>query len=165
MPATPTTSEDLFARFATLGIETTTHEHPPLRTVEDGRRYWPKIPGGHCKNLYLRDNKKRNWLVVTLQDREIDLKALARTIGTGRLSFGSAERLMQFLGVAPGAVTPFAMINDPEGVVTVVLDQAMLALDPLNFHPLVNTRTTTIATENLLTFLRATGHEPSIVAL
>ena len=162
MPATP---DDLFRCFEALGIETSTVEHPPLRTVEEARPHWDKIPGAHCKNLYLRDHKKRNWLVVTLQDRELDLKALAQSIGSGRLSFGRAERLMQFLGVEPGAVTPFALINDPQGRVTVVLDQAMLALSPLNYHPLINTRTTAILPDDLLGFVRATGHEPMIVAL
>ncbi len=162
MPASP---DDLFRRFDELGISTRTFEHPPLRTVEDGRLHWREIPGRHCKNLYLRDAKKRNWLVVAPFDRELDLKRLAAGIGAGRLSFGRPERLMQYLGVEPGAVTPFALINDSEARVTVVLDQALLALSPLNFHPLVNTRTTAISPEDLLVFLRAGGHEPRILPL
>ncbi len=162
MAATP---DDLFRRLEELGIRTTTHQHPPLRTVEDGRIHWAGLPGGHCKNLYLRDAKKRNWLVVTLFDREIDLKSLGQGLGAGRLSFGSPARLLQFLGVDPGAVTPFALINDEAGDVTVVLDADMLALDPLNYHPLVNTKTTAIGSADLLRFLRAIDHEPMILAL
>lgn len=162
MPATP---EDLFARLDALNIATTTHEHPPLHTVEESRRLRGALPGGHCKNLYLRDKKKRNWLLVTLEDREVDLKAVSTLLGAGRLSFGSADRLMEFLGVTPGSVTPFALINDPEQRVTVVLDAAMLKVDPLNYHPLVNTATTAIAPHDLLAFIRAGGHAPRIVAL
>ena len=162
MAATP---DDLFRRFDELGIRTTTHEHPPLLTVEDGRIHWAGLPGGHCKNLYLRDAKKRNWLVVTLFDREIDLKSLGQELGAGRFSFGSAARLRQFLGVDPGAVTPFALINDRAGDVTVVLDCEMLEHDPVNYHPLVNTRTTAIGPEDLLRFLHAIDHEPLIMAL
>ena len=162
MPASP---DDLFRRLQALGIETRTYEHPPLATVADGRRYWRDIPGGHAKNLYLRDAKKRNWLVATLFDRELEMKRLAAAIGSGRLSFGRPERLLQYLGVAPGAVTPFAVLNDEDGQVTVVLDEALLAPSPLNFHPLVNTATTAIRPEDLLIFLRATGHEPRILPL
>lgn len=162
MPATP---EDLFARLDALNIATTTHEHPPLHTVEESRRLRGALPGGHCKNLYLRDKKKRNWLLVTLEDREVDLKAVSTVLGAGRLSFGSADRLMEFLGVTPGSVTPFALINDREQRVTVVLDEAMLKVDLLNYHPLVNTATTAIAPDDLLAFIRAGGHEPQIVAL
>lgn len=162
MPATP---EDLFARLDDLGIATTTHAHPPLHTVEESRRLRGTLPGGHCKNLYLRDKKKRNWLLVTLEDRDVDLKAVSTLLGAGRLSFGSADRLMEFLGVTPGSVTPFALINDPGQRVTVVLDAAMLTRDPLNYHPLVNTATTAIAPGDLLAFIRAGGHEPRIVVL
>lgn len=162
MPATP---DDLFRRLAELGITTQTHHHPPLRTVEESKRLRGTLPGGHAKNLYLRDHKKRNWLVVALEDREIDLKNLAETIGSGRLSFGRPERLRQHLGVEPGAVSPFALINDPEGEVTVVLDRALLALSPLNFHPLDNAMTTAISPDELVAFLLASGHEPLVAAL
>jgi len=162
MPATP---DELFRRLAELGITTATHHHPPLRTVAESKRLRGALPGGHAKNLYLRDHKKRNWLVVTLEDREIELKRLAEAIGSGRLSFGRPERLWQYLGVEPGAVTPFALINDPEGEVAVVLDQALLALSPLNFHPLDNAMTTQISAEELVAFIRSTGHEPLITAL
>ncbi len=123
------------------------------------------MPGGHCKNLYLRDKKKHDWLVVTLEDRAVDLKALGKTIGAPGLSFGRPERLRDALGVAPGAVTPFALVNDPERKVRVVLDKGMLDEALLNYHPLINTRTTAIRPSDLLRFIQDCGHEPEIVVL
>jgi Ala-tRNA(Pro) deacylase len=160
MPATP---DDLFRRLAELGITTATHHHPPLRTVAESRRLRGSLPGGHAKNLYLRDHRKRNWLVTVEENREVDLKALAEALGSGRLSFGSAERLMQYLGVSSGAVTPFAVLNDAAGEVTVALDAALLERSPLNFHPLDNAMTTQISPAELVAFLRETGHEPLIL--
>ncbi len=162
MPASP---DDLFARLAELSIETTTARHPPLHTVAESKALRGALPGGHCKNLLLRDKKKRTFLVVALEDRQIDLKAIRGPIGAGHLSFASAERLMEFLGVLPGAVTPFALINDPGQRVKVVLDAAMLEHSVLNYHPLDNTMTTAIASADLLAFIRACGHQPQIVAL
>lgn len=159
MPANP---DDLYRRLDALGIKTTTHQHPPLRTVAESKALRGALPGGHCKNLFLRDRKKRNWLVVTLEDRPIDLKRLAGVLTAAPLSFASEDRLMQFLGVSPGAVTPFALMNDAEHSVTVVLDHEMLAHDPLNYHPLVNTATTAIAPADLLAFIDACGHTPRI---
>ena len=103
------------------------------------------------------------WLVVTLEDRTIDLKDLGDRLGAGRLSFGSADRLMRYLGVIPGAVTPFATINDHAGVVHVALDRAMMEMEPLNFHPLDNTKTTAISADGLRRFLEATGHTPELL--
>ena len=162
MPATP---DALFARLAELGIETKTIEHPPLHTVAESKKLRGELPGGHCKNLLLRDKKKRNWLVVTLEDKPVDMKSLPEKIGAGRLSFASAERLMEFLGVNPGSVTPFALMNDSAQQVTVVLDEEMLAYELLNYHPLENTRTTAISRDNLLRFIAACGHRPLRVRL
>jgi Ala-tRNA(Pro) deacylase len=148
-----------------LGIKVAVHEHPPLRTVQQSKELRGDLPGGHCKNLFLRDHKKRNFLVVTLEDRPIDLAALAGKIGSGRLSFATSDRLMEFLGVEPGAVTPFALINDATQAVNVALDAGMLKLSPLNYHPLVNTMTAAIAPADLLKFIRACGHQPAIVDL
>jgi Ala-tRNA(Pro) deacylase len=126
----------------------------------------PDIRGGHTKNLFVKDKKSRLFLLVLGAHTEIDLKrAHERIGGQGRLSFGSAEQLEEVWGVRPGSVTPFGAINDRDGRVTVVLDAAMMAHERLNFHPLVNTRTTGIASADLVKFLRATGHEPVIVAL
>ncbi len=152
--------EDLFALLDELGIAHETREHEAAFTVEDARRLRGLIPGGHTKNLFLKDKKGRLWLVVAEEDREVNLKQLHRRIGAARLSFGKAELMEQVLGVRPGSVTPFAVMNDREGRVTVVLDEAMMAHEVLNFHPLENTATTSISSQGLLKFLRATGHEP-----
>lgn len=162
----PATREDLMARLEGLGIAVTTVEHDPVFTVEEARGLRGAIAGAHTKNLFLKDKKDALFLVVAPEDAAIELKHLHHRIGaSGRLSFGRAELLMETLGVAPGAVTAFAAINDTAGRVTVVLDKALLADGRVNCHPLVNTATTTIAADDLLAFLRATGHEPAILAV
>jgi Ala-tRNA(Pro) deacylase len=163
MPATP---DDLFAFLERLSIPTETVEHPPLFTVEQSSALRGDIPGGHTKNLFVKDKKSRLFLIVLGEDAEIDLKRVHEKIGgQGRVSFGSAELLEEVWGVRPGSVTPFGAINDAGGRVTVALDAAMMAHERLNFHPLVNTRTTGLASADLVKFLRATGHEPLIVVL
>jgi Ala-tRNA(Pro) deacylase len=161
----PTSPDQLLARLETLGIQSRTVSHPPVFTVEQAKALRGKLPGGHVKNLFLRNKKGAMWLVVAEEDRCIDLKALGEKIGAGRVSFGSADRLMQYLGVLPGSVTPFGVINDSGHEVQVVLDQALLAHDPINVHPLTNDRTTAISPKDLLTFLDATGHKPQIIDL
>ena len=163
--APPTSPEALLAFLADLGIEVAVHRHPPLFTVEDSKALRGDLPGGHCKNLFLKDKKGQVWLVVTLEDRRVDMKSLDKTIGAARLSFASADRLWAMLGVRPGAVTPMAAINDRDGAVRVVLDKAMLARDPLNYHPLVNDQTIAIRPDDLIAFLKATGHDPLILDL
>src|SRR5271168_51915 len=135
----------LFARFDVLGIAHRTYTHPPVFTVDEAKALRGTLPGGHCKSLFLKDKKRGLWLVVALEECRVDLKSLADQLGAPRFSFGSAELLYEVLGVRPGSVTPYAAINDTQGRVTVVLQQAMLAHDPLNYHPLENTRTTAIA--------------------
>ncbi|RAI39135.1 prolyl-tRNA synthetase associated domain-containing protein [Rhodoplanes roseus] len=162
MPAAP---EDLFACLDRLGVPHRTVTHPPLFTVEESRALRGTIPGGHTKNLFLKDKRGTLFLVVALEDAVIDLKGLHRRLDAGRFSFGSAELLQEALGVMPGSVTPFAAINDTGGRVTVVLDEPMLAYDPLNCHPLVNTMTTAIAPGDLVRFLRHTGHEPRLATV
>jgi Ala-tRNA(Pro) deacylase len=162
MGATP---EDLFARLDELGIATSTHEHPPLHTVEESQALRGEIAGAHSKNLFLKCKKDNLWLVVALEDTPVDLKTLHRRIGSGRLSFGKPDLLREVLGIEPGSVTPFALMNDTDRRINVVFDEALLANDTLNFHPLTNTATTTIATEDLLKFIAACGHEPMRVVL
>jgi Ala-tRNA(Pro) deacylase len=162
----PKSSEDLLAYLAELSIETATVEHPPLFTVEDSQALRGDIPGGHTKNLFVKDKKSRLFLLVLGEETAVDLKRVHEKIGAqGRVSFGSAELLAEVWGVEPGAVTPFGAINDVAGRVSVVLDAAMMRHERLNFHPLVNTRTTGLASADLVKFLRATGHEPLVVAL
>lgn len=160
MPATP---DQLFAYLDTLGIGHTTVKHPPLFTVEQSQALRGQIPGGHTKNLFLRDKKSALYLVVAEEDAEIDLKGLHRLLGaSGRFSFGAANLMREVLGVEPGSVTPFGAMNDTDGRVTVVLDSAMMEHKTLNFHPLLNTMTTSIAAEDLRKFLESTGHLPRI---
>jgi len=159
----PATRADLFACLQRLGIETVTFEHAPLFTVEESRKLRGEIAGGHTKNLFLKDKKERVFLVVAEEDSEIDMKSLHKRIGSARLSFGRPELLTELLGVAPGSVTPFAIINDADRRVSVVVDKGLLRHARLNFHPLENTATSTIAREDFLAFLRHTGHEPAIL--
>jgi Ala-tRNA(Pro) deacylase len=160
MPKTP---EELFAALDSLNIPHRTVHHPALFTVEQSRELRGQIPGGHTKNLFLRDKKGTVFLVVALEDASIDLKGLHRKLGgSGRFSFGSAELLRELWGVEPGSVSPFGAINDTGKQVTVVLDSAMMTHETLNYHPLDNRMTTAIAREDLIKFLRWTGHEPRI---
>ncbi len=159
----PATREDLFARLDQLGITTTTVDHAPVYTVEESQDLCSGIPGGHCKNLFLKDKKGVLWLVVTLEDTQVDLKTLPKTIGSGRLSFGKSELLGEILGVEPGSVTPFALINDVDRKVEVVLDETMLTNEVLNYHPLKNDATTSIASSDLVKFVESCGHIPKIV--
>jgi Ala-tRNA(Pro) deacylase len=148
-----------------LGISTHTVEHEPLRTVEDARRARTDPSGGHVKNLFLKDKHKRYWLLVALEDTSIDLKATAQLLEAQKFSFANADELAEVLGIAPGAVSPFAVINDEIQRVQVVLDQRLLEVSPLNFHPLRNDRTTTITTGDFLKFLDEVKHPPRSVLL
>jgi Ala-tRNA(Pro) deacylase len=159
------TREDLFSHLAALGIETETVEHPPLFTVEDSRALRGEIPGAHTKNLFLKCKKGQLWLVTALEDARIDLKTLHHKLGSGRLSFGSAELLGEVLGLTPGSVSTFGVINDTENRVSVVLDEGLMRYDPINLHPLVNTATTGISRQGLISFLSSCGHPPKILAL
>jgi Ala-tRNA(Pro) deacylase len=150
----PATPADLFAFLERLGIAAETAEHAPVFTVAESRSVKAAIPGGHSKNLFLKDKKGRLFLVVARDETAIDLKRLHEAIGAaGRLSFGSAELLRGTLGI------------EPDGRVTVVLDAALMAFTRVNFHPLVNSMTTTVDRDDLVAFLRATGHEPRVLAL
>lgn len=154
------------AMLARLGIATTTAEHPPLFTVEQSQALRGAIPGAHTKNLFLKDKKDALFLVTADEDADLDLKHIHRLIGaSGRVSFGKPELLKEVLGVPAGAVTPFGAINDASGRVTVVLDAGLMTNPAVNCHPLTNAATTTIAAADLVAFLRATGHEPRIVAV
>ena len=162
----PATPADLFAYLERLGIPFETLEHAPVFTIAESRAIKPIIPGGHSKNLFVKDKKGRLFLVVARDEASIDLKRLHEAVGaSGRLSFGSADLLRAVLGVEPGSVTPFAVMNDEAGRVAVVLDAHLMAYPRVNFHPLVNSMTTGVAWDDLVRFLRATGHEPRILVL
>jgi Ala-tRNA(Pro) deacylase len=155
----------LYRRLAALGIAWTTHTHRAVFTVEEARALRGAFPGTHTKNLFLEDKKGALWLVSAREDLAIDLNALAKTLGRPRFSFGSPELLVDALGIIPGAVSPFALMNDTKRRVSAVFDLGMLVHEPLNFHPLRNDRTTAIAAADLLSFAKTSGHEPLVIAL
>jgi Ala-tRNA(Pro) deacylase len=163
MPATP---DELFAALDRLGIAHPTVTHQPLFTVEQSQSLRGQIPGGHTKNLFLKDKKGALFLVTALEDAAIELKSLHRRLGaTGRFSFGSADAMLETLGVLPGSVTPLGVINDTSGRVTVILDETLMRHDIINAHPLTNTMTTSLARDGLVRFLESTGHPPRIVSV
>ena len=156
-------AEPLFALLDRLGVAHSTLEHPAVFHVGEGDEIKAALPGGHTKNLFLKDAKGRLWLVSALQDARIDLRALPAVIGSAKLSFGKPELMQEVLGVTPGSVTAFALMNDQDRRVTFVLDRALLAEEALNFHPLVNTATTAVSAAGFLTFLKALGVAPVLV--
>lgn len=155
--------DELLAFLGELGIAQRTLDHPAVFRVGEGDDFKADLPGGHTKNLFLKDAKGRLWLISALGETQIDLKRLHPVIGSARLSFGSGELMEQVLGVTPGSVTAFALANDIQGQVTFVLDAALAASDPVNFHPLINTATTAVSQTDFRRFLTAVGHEPIIV--
>ena len=165
MAMTHASPQDLFALLDGLGIAHATLEHEPVFRVEEGTHIKAALPGGHSKNLFLKDHKGQIWLISALDSTQINLKALPKAIGSGRLSCGSEALLLEVLGVRPGSVTALALINDKEGRVRFVLDSALAAKEPVNFHPLHNGATTGLSTEGLMMFLKAVNHEPMIVDL
>ncbi len=162
MAATP---DELFAYLDSLAIAHRSVTHPPLFTVEQSQALRGTIPGGHTKNLFLKDKRDTVFLVVAPEDARVDLKTLHHQLGAQRFSFGSAALLEELLGVSPGAVTAFGAINDKSGRVNVVLDAGLMENAIINCHPLVNTMTTSIGRDDLIKFLEATGHTPRIVAV
>jgi Ala-tRNA(Pro) deacylase len=161
----PATEQDLLDKLGELEIKTTLFRHPPLFTVEDSQNLRGEIPGGHCKNLFLKDKKHNFILAVLSEDRQVDLKALYRSgnLPVGRLSFASAERMVDVLGIKPGAVTPFSLINVENKNLIVVLDKTMLEHDYLNYHPLHNEATLTIHRNDLIKFIEHFGFRPIIM--
>ncbi|MEP4035392.1 YbaK/EbsC family protein [Pseudophaeobacter sp.] len=160
--ALPVSSDALLAQLTEWGLSYTLFTHVPLRTVEEAKQVeaemqQPGVSSLKIKNLYLRNRKKRNYLISVEQDREIDLKALSKEIGSGGLSFGSSDRLMQNLGILPGAVSPLAMITGVDQGVTFYLDAAARQVDVINMHPLVNDRTVVMARDDFFAFLERIG--------
>jgi len=153
----------LFARLDELGVAHSTLEHPPVFRVDDGHEIKAALPGGHTKNLFLKDDKGQLWLISALGETTINLKVLPKVIGSGRLSFGSAELMGETLGVAPGSVTPLALINDVDRRIRFVADAALMAADPVNFHPLTNAATTALSQAGFRAFLAGLGVSPLVV--
>lgn len=161
----PTTPNELLARLDALGITYTLHHHPAVYTVAESEAVDADIPGTHCRNFFLRDKKKRNFLVSLQNATEVDMKKLAPLIGGNNLSFGSAERLWEHLGVRPGSVCPYAITNDNNNDVMMVLDASMMDHAILNFHPLINTMTISVKPADIVRFIESTGHTPHIIDL
>ncbi len=158
--------QELLNRLAELGIEADTVEHEPVFTVAESRPIKARIPGAHSKNLFVKDKKGRYFLISAKDETPIDLKRVHEAIGaSGRVSFGSADQLRALLGVEPGSVTAFAVVNDPDGKVTMILDANLMEHERVNFHPLINSMTTGVSRDDLVRFLRSTGHEPLILRL
>jgi len=155
----------LYRHLKELGLSWKTVEHAPVFTVEEARAVHASLPGGHTKNLFLKDRRDGLCLVVAREDLRVDLNALAKQLGAGRFSFAAESLLEATLRVPAGSVTPFAVIHDAKTEVRVVLDAGLMALEPLYFHPLRNDRTTAIASADLLRFLESTGHKPLITEL
>lgn len=163
MPKTP---EDLLAFLADLGIAVTTIRHPPLFTVADSQALRGEIDGGHTKNLFLKDKKDNYFLLTLEEDAEIDLKQIHHTIGAAsRVSFGKPDQLFAHLGITPGAVSAFAVLNDTQGAVKMIFDEKLLRHAVINAHPLTNEATTSIDRDDLLRFVAATGHVPLVLKL
>ncbi len=159
------TRADLLAKLSEMGIETRTYDHEPVFTVEQGAEMKRQWPGGHSKNLFLKDKRGRVVLISAKDDTEVPLKHLHKTLDVGRLSFASPALMVELLGVQPGSVTAFALINARPGSLRFYLDAALMACDPVHFHPLENTATTAIAPDDLLRFALACGHDPEILDL
>jgi Ala-tRNA(Pro) deacylase len=163
MPKTP---DDLFSLLDSLGIPVTTVRHPPLFTVADSQALRGEVAGGHTKNLFLKDRKDAYYLLTVEEDAVVDLKQIHHQIGAaGRVSFGKPEALMELLGVIPGAVTAFGVINDTEGKVKLFLDETLMRHEVVNAHPLTNEATTSIRADDLVRFAKAVGHEPQILKM
>ena len=161
----PATPQNIIDTLTTIGVSSRTHNHAPVFTVEEAKCLRGELPGAHIKNLFLRNKRGRMWILTCLEDRTLDLKQFGTRLGSGRLSFGSPQRLMNYLGVIPGAVTPLAVINDHSGAVDVVLDRALMDASTINVHPLTNSRTTALTPAGLLAFLNAVDHAPTIMDL
>ncbi len=162
-PAPPVERAALLAWFDLLGVEHQTVDHPPIFTVAEGEALKADLPGGHSKNLFLKDKKGALLLISAHQDTQIALNQIHKRLGCGRLSFGKAELLQEALGVTPGSVTAFALVNDPEKRVRFILDAALMAHDIVNFHPLKNDATTGVRSRDMLRIVEALGREPEIM--
>jgi Ala-tRNA(Pro) deacylase len=161
-----TQEEQVYQKLAELGIAYERYEHPPVPTVEDAEKYWAGIDATHCKNLFLRNQKgNRHYLVVLLHAKKADLRAVADQIGDGKLSFASPERLLTHLGLAPGSVSPFGLINDRAHAVRVVLDRDLKSAERVSFHPNINTRTLVLARADFDKFLAACGNPVQVAQI
>lgn len=157
------TDEDLMRKLKDLSIETVTLSHQPLMTVEDQNAQKHLSHGAHSKNLFLKDKFNKFWMITALDDTSIDLKSAAKQLGANKFTFGKPAEMLERLGITPGSVSPFALLNDGSNLVTFVLEKRMLEYSDQNFHPLRNDRTVRIATNDFLTFMKHIAHEPVLL--
>ena len=156
--------QSVLERLTSLGVHYERFEHPPVPTVEEAVKHWAGIDAAHCKNLFLRNQKgNRHYLVIVASTKRADLRAVAAQIGDGKLSFASPERLMTYLGVTPGSVSPAGLINDREHHVRVYLDRDLKSAERISFHPNVNTATLTVTFRDFERFLAACGNQVSLL--
>lgn len=165
LPPLPTTENDVLEKLQALDIHYEYYEHDPIFTVEEGAHLKADIPGVHCRNLFMRDKKKNSYLLVAANETQIDLKKLPDVIGAGRLSFGSPDRLWEYLGIRPGSVNPFTVMNDPEHKVDLILDADMMAAEIVNYHPMDNAATIGLTPADLIRFFEALDYPYRIVDL
>lgn len=161
----PTPPKKLLQLMDDLSLKYKVFDHEPIFTVEEGLHLKENIPGTHCRNLFLRDKKKKMFLVVAANETEIDLKKLPELIDSGRLSFGSGDRLWENLGIRQGSVNPFCIVNDTDNNVRIILDAHMMAQPLVNYHPMDNAQTIGLSPDDLITFIKSTGHAPEIIDL
>ncbi len=160
----PRTAADLFAFLDSLGIPHKTKNHPPVFTVSESQSLRDEIPGGHTKNLFVKDKKDQYFVLTVEEQAAVDLKTVHKVIGAAsRVSFGKPEKMLEYLGVVPGSVTVFGAFNDTGNNVTFVLDADLMACDVINGHPLSNDATTSVSRDDLVRFLEATGHRPLVL--
>ncbi|PCI55295.1 MAG: DNA-binding protein [Alphaproteobacteria bacterium] len=161
----PVTSDALLKNLQKLAVSYTLHKHEPVFTVEEGEHLKASISGLHCRNLFLRDKKKKMFLVVAANDTKIDLKKLSSLLDCARFSFGSADRLWENLGIRQGSVNPFCIMNDTDHKVRIILDKYMMDKDIVNYHPMDNAMTIGLSPSDLVRFINSTNHDPEIVDL
>jgi len=161
----PTSPQELLKQLESLDIHYELHEHEAVFKVAESEQVDAKIAGTHCRNLFLRDKKKNNFLLSLQNSTEVDIKKVPEIINSSRLSFGSADRLWDYLGVRPGSVCPFSIMNDTDGQGEIFLDKSMMESDIVNFHPLLNTMTVSLSPNDLIRFVETTGHKAHIVDL
>lgn len=159
----PTSPQQLMDKLDALSIPYELHEHEAVFTVAESEAVDKQIDAHHTRNMYLRTKKKENFLVTLTHDTPIDLKKLEDIIGVKRFSFGSPDRLMEYLGVYPGSVTPLAMVNATPGDIEIILEEKMMQADKVAYHPLLNTMTVVITPADLIRFLKECGHTPRIL--
>jgi Ala-tRNA(Pro) deacylase len=161
----PTSPDKLLNTLKNLNISYDLHHHEAVYTVAESQKVDANIPGTHCRNLFLRDRKKKNYLLVLPITVDVDLKKLPDALGSHRLSFGSDDRLWQYLGVRSGSVCPFCITNDTDGQVEIFLEKTMMEQDKVNYHPMLNTMTVSLKPTDLLKFIESTGHKAHIIDL